>query len=87
MHVETETYVRLTGDVLFKLEVIASTIDEEVSQKQLVEGGIDHLFSNALRFLYRKQELSDDGLEAGLQYLDQYLADKTRKEIQEEVKK
>ena len=82
-----EEYLRLTEEVLWKLEVIASSIEEETTKKQLLEGGVDLMFSNALRFLYRSGEITDEGLETGLEYLEDYHAEKTRKAIEADMNK
>ena len=82
-----EEYLRLTEEVLWKLEVIASSIEEETTKKQLLEGGVDLMFSNALRFLYRSGEITDEGLKTGLSYLEDYHADKTRKDIEADMSK
>ena len=85
MTFSTETYIRLTDEMVHKLNVISTSIQETTSQKQLVEGGIDLMFSNALRFLYRDGEITKSGLENGLEMLEDYLAEKTRKEIEKEI--
>ena len=77
----------LSEEVLWKLEVIASSIEEETTKKQLVEGGVDLIFPNALRFLYRSGEVTDEGLETGLEYLEDYHAEKTRKDIEADMNK
>ena len=77
-----EEYLRLTEEVLWKLEVIASSIEEETTKKQLLEGGVDLMFSNALRFLYRSGEITDEGLETGIDNLEGYHAEKTREDIE-----
>ena len=82
-----EEYLRLTEEVLWKLEVIASSIEEETTKKQLLEGGVDLMFSNALRFLYRSGEITDEGLETGLSYLEDYHAEKTRNDIEADMSK
>ena len=82
-----EEYLRLTEEVLWKLEVIASSIEEETTKKQLIEGGVDLMFSNTLRFLYRSGEITDERLERGLSYLEDYHAEKTRTEIQSRQEK
>ena len=82
-----EEYLRLTEEVLWKLDVIASSIIEEKSKKQLVEAGVDLMFANALRYLYVDEEITDEGLETGLSYLEDYHAEKTRKEIQSRQEK
>ena len=82
-----EEYLRLTEEVLWKLEVIASSIEEETTKKQLLEGGVDLMFSNSLRFLYRSGEITDEGLETGLSYLEDYHAEKTRKDIEADMNK
>ena len=82
-----EEYLRLTEEVLWKLEVIASSIEEESTKKQLIEGGVDLMFSNTLRFLYRSGEITDEGLETGLEYLEDYHAEKTRKDIEADMNK
>ena len=79
--------MRLSEEVLWKLEVIASSIEEETTKKQLLEGGVDLMFSNALRFLYRSGEITDEGLETGLSYLEDYHAEKTRKDIEADMSK
>ena len=82
-----EEYLRLTEEVLWKLEVIASSIEEETTKKQLQEGGVDLMFANALRYLYVDEEITDEGLETGLSYLEDYHADKTRKAIEADMSK
>ena len=71
----------MTEEVLWKLDVVASSIIQENSKKQLVEAGVDLMFANALRYLYVDEEITDEGLETGLSYLEDYHAEKTRKDI------
>ena len=80
-----EEYLRLTEEVLWKLDVVASSIIEEKSKKQLVEAGIDLMFANALRYLYVDEEITDEGLEAGLSHLEDYHAEKARKDIEADL--
>ena len=80
-----EEYLRLTEEVLWKLDVVASLIIEEKSKKQLVEAGVDLMFANALRYLYVDEEITDEGLETGLSYLEDYHAEKTRKAIEADL--
>ena len=87
MKVRTEEYVRLTEEVCWKLDVVASSIIEEKSKKQLVEAGVDLMFANALRYLYVDNEITDEGLEEGLSHLEDYHADKTRKDIEADLTK
>ena len=82
-----EEYLRLTEEVLWKLDVVASSIIEEKSKKQLVEAGVDLMFANALRYLYVDEEITDEGLETGLSYLEDYHAEKTRKDIETDMSK
>ena len=65
--------------------MVASSIIEEKSKKQLVEAGVDLMFANALRYLYVDEEITDEGLETGLSYLEDYHADKTRKAIEADL--
>jgi hypothetical protein len=81
MDVSSETYIRLTEEDVGKLDVIQSSIEEPTTQRQIVRGGIDNLYINALRFLYRDGELSDEGLENGLTHVEDWMAEKTMKEI------
>ena len=81
MVVSSETYVRLTAEDVGKLDVVQSSIEEATSHRQLVRGAIDHFYCNALRFLYRDGELSDEGLENGLTHVEDWMAEKTMKEI------
>ena len=50
-------------------------------------GGIDIMSANALRFLYRSGDINDDQLDDLLFLLEDYHADKTRKEIEAEMAK
>ena len=68
MVVSSETYVRLTAEDVGKLDVVQSSIEEATSHRQLVRGAIDHFYCNALRFLYRDGELTDQGLANGLRH-------------------
>ena len=45
------------------------------------------MFANALRYLYVDEEITDEGLETGLSYLEDYHADKTRKDIEADMNK
>ena len=63
MNVSSEIYIRLTAEDVGKLDVVQSSIEEATSHRQLVRGAFDHFYSNALRFLYRDGELSNEGLE------------------------
>ena len=65
--------------------MVASSIIEEKSKKQLVEAGVDLMFANALRYLYVDEEITDEGLETGLSYLEDYHAEKIRKDIEADL--
>ena len=80
MDVSSETYIRLTVEDVGKLDVIQSSIEEATTHRQLVRGGIDHFYCNALRFLYRDGEITDEGLENGLTHVEDWMAEKTMKE-------
>ena len=86
MRVKQEEYVRLTEEYCFKLDVIQSAIIEEKSKKELVEGGLDLLFANALRNLHEDDEITEEGLENGLDLLPDFLEDRLRNELAEEDK-
>ena len=45
------------------------------------------MFANALRYLYVDEEITDEGLETGLSYLEDYHAEKTRKDIEADMSK
>ncbi len=81
MDVSSETYIRLTAEDVGKLDVVKSSIEEATSHRQLVRGAIDHFYCNALRFLYGDGELLDEGLENGLTHVEDWMAEKTMKEI------
>ena len=87
MKVRVEEYVRLTEEVCWKLDVVQSSIYEPKTKKELVEGGVDIMFANALRYLYKDGEITDEGLEEGLSHLEDYHADKTRKDIERDLTK
>ncbi len=82
MKMHLEEYVRLTDDSLHKLEVIQSCISDEMTMKELVEGGVDLMFTTALGDLWEAGELTSEGLENGLSYLEDYLAEKVRRRIE-----
>ena len=87
MDISSETYIRLDAEDVGKLDVIRSSIEEATTHRQLVRGGIDHLYVNALRFLYRDGEITDEGLENGLSHVEDYLADKVMKDIEKDMAK
>ena len=87
MNISGETYIRLTEEDRGKLDVVQSSIEETTTHRQLVRGAIDHFYCNALRFLYRDGELTDDGLENGLTHVEYWMAEKTLKEIAADMEK
>ena len=87
MNISGETYIRLDAEDVGKLDVIQSSIEESTSHRQIVRGGIDHLYCNALRFLYREGEITDEGLENGLSHVEDYMAEKIMKVIEEDMAK
>ena len=87
MRVKEETYIRLGEECIHKLDVVASAVEEPTTQKQLVEGGIDDLFSNALRFLYRDGEITKECLEDQLEMLEDWQAERTWEQIEEDLNK
>ena len=86
MKVTQEEYVRLTEEYCFKLDVVNSSIIEDKTKKELVEGGIDIMLFNALRNLYEDDEITEEGLENGLDLLPDFLEERLRKELAEEDK-
>ena len=82
MKVISEEYIRLTVEYSWKLDVVASAILEEKTKKQLVEGGINIMLANALHNLYIDNEITEEGLESGLESLSDYLAKKVRVDLQ-----
>ena len=87
MKIVQEEYIRLTEEDLGKLDVIASSIEEVTTKRQLVRGGIDNLYINALRYLYREGEITDEGLENGLSHVEEYMAEKIMKVIESDMEK
>ena len=81
MVVSSETYIRLTEEDRGKLDLVQSSLEKATPHRQLVRGAIDHFYCNALRFLYRDGELTDEGLENGLTHVEDWMAEKTMKEI------
>ena len=82
MKVISEEYIRLAEEYSWKLDVVASAILEEKTKKQLVEGGINIMLANALHNLYIDNEITEEGLESGLESLPDYLAKKVRVDLQ-----
>ena len=87
MDISSETYIWLDAEDVGKLDVIQSSIEEATTHRQIVRGGIDHLYCNALRFLYRDGEITDEGLENGLTHVEDYMRDKTMKVIAADIEK
>tara|TARA_Y100001968_G_scaffold330668_1_gene383166 strand:- start:1115 stop:1387 length:273 start_codon:yes stop_codon:yes gene_type:complete len=85
MNISEESYIRLTEEDVGKLDVIQSSIEESTSHRQIVKGGIDNLYCNALRYLYRDGEITDEGLENGLSHVDDYMAKKIKKVIEKDM--
>ena len=83
MKVRCEEYVRLTEEVCWKLDVIATSYEEETSKKQMVEGGVDLMFKTALLLLYKEGEITLEGVENGLEHLPDYLAERLREQLAE----
>ena len=81
MSFTAESYVRLSEEMVFKLDVIGTSISDPTTHRKLVEGGIDLMFANALRNLYLDGEINEEGLEEGLTHLEDYHADATRERI------
>ena len=81
MKVRCEEYVRLTEEYVWKLDVISTAYEEEVSKKQMVEGGIDLMFSTALKVLYKSGEITEEGLEYALELLDEDVAVDIREQL------
>ena len=63
MKITQEEYVRLTEEYCFKLDVVNSSIIEDKTKKELVEGGIDIMFANATHNLYEDGEITNEGLD------------------------
>ena len=85
MDVSSETYIRLTVEDVGKLDVIQSSIEEPTTQRQIVRGGIDNLYINALRYLYRDGEITDEVLDNGLSHVEDYMAEKIKKVIEKDM--
>ena len=81
MKVQVDDYVRLTEEYLFKLDVISSAIIEDITKKELVEGGIDIMFANATHNLYEDGEITNEGLDDCLDLMPEFLADKVKSEL------
>ena len=87
MDISGGTHIRLTAEDVGKLDVISSSIEEATSHRQIVRGGIDNLYINALRYLYRDGEITDEGLENGLSHVEEYMAEKIMKVIEKDMAK
>ena len=83
MRVKQEEYLRLTEEVIWKLDVIKTSISEETSKKQIVEGMVDLGFATALKCLYKDGEITSEGLDTGLSYLEDYLQRRVLEDIKE----
>ena len=87
MDVSSATYIHLTEEDLGMLDVIQSNIEEATTHRQLVRRGIDNLYINSLRYLYRDSEITDEGLENGLSHVEDYMAEKIMKVIEKDMAK
>ena len=87
MDISSEIYIRLNKEDIGKLDVIQSSIEESTTHLQIVRGGIDHFYCNALRFLYRDDEITNEDLENGLTHVEDYMRDKTMKVIAADIEK
>ena len=53
--------------------MINSSYSDSTSKGEIIEAGINMMFAQALEVLYESSEISDSGLEMGLDKLPEYL--------------
>ena len=86
MKIKSDVYINLTEEQLWKLDVIQTSFEEQVSRKTMVGEFINSAFGSALKVLYEADEIDEEGLENGLDHLPEYLQDVYRKKIAEATK-
>ena len=86
MKIKSDVYINLTEEQLWKLDVIQSSFEEQVSRKTMISEFINSAFGSALKVLYETDSITEEGLENGLDHLPEYLQDVYRKKIAEVAK-
>ena len=81
MKIKSDVYVNLTEEQLWKMDVIQSSFEEQVSRKTMIGEFINSAFGSALKVLYETDSITEEGLEEGLDHLPEYLQDVYRKRI------
>ena len=81
MKIKSDVYINLTEEELWKLDVIQSSFEEQVTRKTMIGEFINSAFGSALKVLYEADEITEEGLEDGLEHLPEYLQDVYRKRI------
>ncbi len=76
-----EDYLHLTGEALFKIDFIKSTIKEEVDREDVLRGLLDEGFGIAVCKQQREGKLTPDALTYALGMMDEELKDVVVKEI------
>ena len=76
-----DVYIHLNKMDLWKMEIIDSSFEEEITRKELLSGGIDLMFCTALKTLYKQGEITFEELEQFWNELPDYLVEKLKKDI------
>ena len=79
MDIVSDTFIKLTSENLYKMGVINSAYEDTTSKGEIIEAGINMMFAHALEVLYQSSEISDEGLEMGLNKLPDYLKERVIK--------
>ena len=75
MPVQYDHYIKLTEEDLFKIDIIKSAIEEEVSTNKIVSGMLDQGFCTALWVMKREGSITPDALEYALEQVPEDLID------------
>ena len=81
MPVQYDHYIKLTEEDLFKIDIIKSAIEEEVSTNKIVSGMLDQGFCTALWVLKREGGITPDALEYALEHVPEELRDDLMQKI------
>tara|TARA_Y100000593_G_scaffold89125_1_gene172621 strand:- start:1388 stop:1645 length:258 start_codon:yes stop_codon:yes gene_type:complete len=76
MRIKEKKFIRLSEDMVFKLDIIKSSLSEEISNKKIIDLGINTCYETAIRILWLDDQITRDGLDYAIQYLPDFMIER-----------
>jgi len=79
--VKEDVYIRLSEEDLFKIDVINSAYEEDVSKKVIIREMINVMLKSALEILHEENLITEDAFDYAADLLPDYLEQDLREKL------